>query len=187
MKKLLVILGCLALPCLAFAYGGGGFEYFTNVGPDLLPSLNSTSLVTLPSGSVLGASAFGYGVTAGGWKIGGFGMFFYTDGLSIPIPYLGRVDNASGWVAGVLSGGQARLGPFRLSLNFRMGAGMAFADWFPTAALYGSVDGEVGILFVPAMLLSAYTGIGVIAPFLYNGPVPMGAIIAGIRITWGYL
>ncbi len=187
MKKVLVILACLALPSLAFAYGGGGIEYLANVGPDLLPSLSSSSLVPLPSGSVSGISAFGYGVTPGGWKIGGFGLLFYTNDLPVTVPELGRVDSALGWYGGVLSGGQARLGPFRFSLNLRLGAGMAFADWMPTASLYGSIDGEVGVLFVPAMLISFYTGVSAIAPFLYNGPVPMGAVVAGVRITWGYL
>ena len=159
MRKPLLVALALLLPCLAFAGGGGGIEYLSNVGPDLLPGIALPG-VSLQSGSVAGLSGFGYGVTRGGWKIGGFGTFLYSDGISVPVPSLHT--SAAGAVAGfggVLSGGQAKLGPFRLSLNLRLGGG-GIGVRFPyprtdmpmmmdagTACLVASVDGEVGLLF----------------------------------------
>lgn len=198
-RTLFVLLVAFAmLPGLVYASGGGGIEYLTNVGPDLLPSLALPGGVSLPTGSVIGFSGFGYGVTRGGWKIGGFGLFLYTDNVSVPVPSLSSsVNGAVAGFGGVISGGQARLGPFRLSLNLRLGAGvigvrLPYEHMSPmmmdagTACLFGSIDGEVGLLFVPAMLVSVYGGLGSIAPIIpFYGPVPIASFIAGVRITWG--
>ncbi len=172
------------MPCLSYATGGGGIEYMANIGPDLLP-LQLPGSISLQSGSVAAFSGFGYGVTRGGWKIGGFGLFFYANDISAYIPDVGTVTDAMAWYGGLISGGQARLGPLRLSLNLRLGAGMAFADFLPTASFYGSVDGEIGLLFVPAMLVSAYAGVGAIASVVGLDLVPAASVIAGVRITWG--
>ena len=189
----------LAMPCAAFARGGGGIEYMTNPGSDLLGSLApvGSSLLVLPTGTVQSVSGFGYGVTRGGWKIGGFGTFFSTEPMSVPVPALGTVTRAIGGFGGIISGGQGRLGPFLFSLNMRLGAGGmgVFYDWSPngmsplhsgggTFGLFGSLDAEAGLIVFPAMAISAYAGVeGLLA--LGYAIVPVATPTMGIRITWG--
>lgn len=203
MEKRLGICVLLALlllvPCLAEARGGGGIEYLTNPGTDILGSvgLPDGSLLVLPTGTVEAVSGFGYGVTRGGWKIGGFGTFFATEPMAVSVPYLGTVTRAIGGFGGVISGGQGRLGPLLFALNLRLGAGgMGVAyTWAPvgmdpmpvgagTFALFGSLDAELGLIMVPAMAVSVYAGVSGLVTLGY-AIVPVAVPTMGVRITWG--
>ena len=204
MRKHLVLGGfCVVLllaPCLAFAGGGGGIEYVTNPGPDILGSLlpAGSPLLRMPTGTVQAVSGFGYGVTYDGWKIGGFGTFFTTGApLSLDVPTLGTVTRVIGGFGGIISGGQGRLGPLLFSVNLRLGAGGMGVGylWYPagmspipvgpgTFALFGSVDAEVGLITFPAMAISAYAGVNGILALGY-AIVPVAVPTMGVRITWG--
>ena len=73
-RIIMMLLVAMSAPMVSFANGGGGIEYVTNAGSDVLgKSLFGGSFVDLPTGSIAAISAFGYGVTIRGWKIGGFG------------------------------------------------------------------------------------------------------------------
>jgi hypothetical protein len=179
-------------PVLAYAGGGGGIEYLTNLGSDVLAKIPipGSALLDVPTGSITGFSAFGYGITWGGWKIGGFATGLYTGPLSIPVPSLGgNVTGMAGGFGGVISGGHARLGPFSLSLNVRLGAGGLGVQYAQTTtgvfSLYGALDAEIGLVFVPAMMISAFAGVHALVPMSYAGIFPFAAPAAGIRITWG--
>lgn len=170
-----VILAAFVLtPSLVEARGGGGLEYLTNIGSDAIPQLQSTGgrLLDLPTGTISAISGFGYGVLPGGWKIGGFGIFFYSGELSLTIPNLGGpLTRAVGGAGGLISGGYARWGPFGFSLDIRIGAGGmgvsylgAYSSEFgPMEAtdgvfvLYGALKGEIGTIMVPAMMVSLFT------------------------------
>jgi hypothetical protein len=156
------------------------------------------TLMPLPTGSTVGLTGFGYGVTRGGWKIGGFGTFFYTGALSVPLPALGgTLTGAVGGFGGVISGGQGRLGPLVYALNMRLGAGGMGISYLWTAAvpspvpvtggtfaLFGSLDAELGLIVVPAMLVSAYAGVQALVT-LPIVVIPLAVPTVGIRVTWG--
>jgi hypothetical protein len=203
MKKnavaLVLLMGLLLVPSLAFARGGGGLEYFVNMGSDILGgvTLPDAFMTDYVSGTIMGVSGYGYGINRGGWKIGGFGTFFYTAPLGLDIPaYDTRVISAVGGIGGVISGGHGRLGPFTFALNTRLGAGGMGIElfwpggldgwnyWSGSFLLYGSADVEVGIVFVPAMMVSVYAGVQGIVPIPYV--VAACAVPSmGLRITWG--
>jgi hypothetical protein len=195
----ILLAGFLLVPVLAQAAGGGGVEYMTSVGPDVTTSLGlPSSFVSLPTGAAVGLTGFGYGVTRGGWKIGGFGTFFYTNALSLPVAALdGTLTGAIGGFGGIISGGQGRVGPFVLSLNLRLGAGGMGVSYLwetgapraitvggGTFALFGSVDAELGVIIFPAMLVSAYAGVQALVS-LPVVVVPLAVPTVGIRVTWG--
>lgn len=202
MKKTLVsfvLLFTVLTPSLTFARGGGGVEYFTNMGSDLLGSVRlPDALVTdYISGSFMGMSAYGYGITRGGWKIGGFGTFFYSAPISLVMDaYDITVNQVAGGIGGVISGGHGRLGPFTFALNTRLGAGgvgfestwdddpYAWSYWSGAFALYGAADVEVGLVFVPAMMVSAYAGVQALVTVAY-AVVPIIVPTMGVRVTWG--
>ena len=197
--RALVLAALLCVPGLAFAGGGGGIEYITNIGPDVLalPGLPRYFLDSPTTGTVIGASGFGYGITRGGWKIGGFGTFFAAGPFDFEVPYASMVyHGATGAFGGVLSGGFGRVGPFALSLELRLGAGgfvvSGTSTWdgdpMPSLggsfAAFGSLDAELGLVVVPAMMLSVYAGVSgfVSLPYLV---IPAAAPTMGVRITWG--
>ena len=204
MKKMTVVTAaaCLLLaPALAEARGGGGIEYFTNLGTDVLGPVTVAPgvLVHAPTGSVSVLSAYGFGITSGGWKIGGFATGFYAAGLSLPFPSLGEaITTAAGGVGGVISGGFARWDQFCLSMDLRLGAGgmaVGMVDdppiagavpfWTGVFTLYGALSAEAGFLFVPAMLISLRVGLDAVVAFSYSGPFPVAVPTMGIRFTWG--
>jgi hypothetical protein len=199
MKKIGILLSALLLlPAFAFAKGGGGFGYLTNAGSDFLDSLAipGDAFTVMPTGAANAFSIFGYGITRSGWKIGGSGSFFYAMPIDVSVASLsGPVTGVIGGFGDVISGGYARLGPLGLSLNFRFGAGgMAVRHlWtsssdapvsvsFGTFIAHGAVDGEIGIILVPAMMVSVYAGLDVL---LIPQTLPVPVPTMGVRIAWG--
>ena len=195
--KAILLAGLLLVPVLAQAAGGGGVEYMTSIGPDVTSSFGlPSSLVSFPTGAAAAVTGFGYGVTRGGWKIGGFGTFFSTEPLAVPLAPLGTLTGAIGGFGGIISGGQGRVGPFVLSLNMRLGAGGMGVSYLwatgagevpvvgGTFALFGSLDAELGVIVFPAMLVSAYAGVQALVS-LPLAVVPLAVPTAGIRVTWG--
>jgi hypothetical protein len=198
-KLLLMLVALSSAPIVSFANGGGGVEYFTNAGSDLLgPSFFSGGLVDLTTGSITSLSAFGYGVTHGGWKIGGFGTGFYAKNLSLVIPEGDMtVNRSAGAFGGVISGGAGRLGLIGYSVNTRLGAGGLAVEGIWTGgsglspmtagvfSLYASVDAEAGIILVPAMLVSVYVSIDAIVPIAPYFIAFLAVPTLGARISWG--
>ncbi len=193
----LVLAVFLSLPALAYGGLGVGAEYSTNIGADLLPAPPGSALQSLPSGSITQLSGFGYWINPGGWRIGGFLMVLIAGNIGLSVPYSGQpVTSANAGCIGVLSGGQGRLGPFRLSLNLRAGFGGAtlgytdqttgMPDAVDVGFLFAAADGEVGLLLVPAMLVSVYAGVeGILFAVSENPASSAAALVAGVRIAWG--
>ncbi len=200
-----LFVAALVLPASLFAGGGGGVEFMTNLGTETLPSLTlpAGKWLDVPTGSVVGVSGFGYGITRGGGKIGGFGMAIFAPGVSLSIPedYM-TIHTAGGGIGGLISGGAARIGPFDLSVNLRLGIGGIGVGYLwsdpnlrygprevsaGTIAFYGSADVELGLIYVPAMMISVYAGASALAvPFpIFNGSPIVPSITGGLRITWG--
>jgi hypothetical protein len=205
MKRLpvmVLVAACLASSPLLFAGGGGGIGLLTNAGSEMLGGAPWTNSIVLdyPTGTITALEAFGYGVTRNGWKIGGFGIGFYATSLSLSLPSDDlTITGAAGGFGGVISGGAGRLGSFAYSLNVRLGAGgmavncswinpqyPSYASFVSGAfAIYGAIDAEVGLVLVPAMLVSGYASLEALAV-----PTPttlMAAVVptVGVRITWG--
>jgi len=199
---LLVLLFGAAGGVVASPGGGGGVEYFTNLGntPVSKLGLPTNWLVDLPPGSVYGIGGFGYGIDRHGWKTGGFGRAIFANGLSLDLPDgSAAVTGAVGGIGGVISGTQCRIGPIDLSINCRMGlGGIAVTQKNLTAAspystlvsgvvlVYGSLEGELGLLVFPATMVSVFAGIDALVPVPYPGSLTaLPAPMAGLRITWG--
>jgi hypothetical protein len=195
----LVLAALLCVPSLAFAGGGGGLEYMTNTGPDVLSfsGVPSWFLASPSTGTVNGVSGFGYGVTRGGFKIGGFGTFFAAGPFDFPVPWASTVyTNAIGGFGGIITGGYGRLGPFALSLNLRLGSGgfwvsgtssshgSPMPSWSGSGAAFGALDLEAGVVVVPAMMVSVYAGVSGFVSFPYM-IIPAAAPTMGVRMTWG--
>jgi hypothetical protein len=192
-----VALVCFSLPC--FANGGGGVEYFTNAGSDLIgKGFFGGSMVDFPTGSVSALSAYGFAVTRRGWKIGGFATGLFAQDLSLAIPEAGMsVDRAAGGFGGIISGGAGRWGPVGFAINTRLGAGGLAVEGSWTGgsepspmiagvfSLFASVEAEVGIIVVPAMLVSVYCGLDAVAPLSPYFFAVLAAPTFGARITWG--
>ncbi len=130
--KIVLALFVFALvPAALFANGGGGVEYITNAGSDVLgTTLFRGSIIDMPTSSVTALSAFGFGLTRGGWKIGGFGTGFFTQDFALPIPEAGMIVNraASGF-GGIISGGMGRFGPFAFCDQYEAGGRRDLPSW----------------------------------------------------------
>ena len=199
LKIVLVLVAIAVAPVASFANGGGGVEYFTNAGSDLLESaLFHGNVIDMPTGSVTALSAYGFGLTRGGWKIGGFATGFFTQDFALAIPEGGMIVNrAAGGFGGVISGGEGRFGPIGFAVNTRLGAGglAVMGSWTngpqpsPMMAgvfsLFGSVDAELGIIVVPAMFVSVYAGIDAVVPISPFVVALLAVPAFGARITWG--
>ncbi len=191
-----LLLSLLAVPPTVGARGGGGVEYFTDLGADLLGGVHPGLLAPFPTAAIQGLSCFGYGITRGGWKIGGFGTFFFTLPVSVPIAVLeGTVTGAMGGFGGIISGGHGRWGPCVLAVNTRLGVGGIGVSYvWPseggrsitdgTMVIYGGADLELGLVAVPAMMVSVHGGVDALVTLPY-AVVPVAVPTVGVRLTWG--
>lgn len=192
----------VAFGAVAYPGGGGGVEYYTNMDVSVLASIGIPTdiLVDLPRGTVHGVGGFGYGIDRRGWKVGGFGKSILMSGQSLPLALPSTrmvVNSVAGGIGGLISGGHGRLGPIDLSVNVRLGVGGLAVNGYeqgyapyPTTigivALYGSVDAEIGIVFFPTMMISAFVGVEGLAPVVYgSGLVGVPVPTMGVRLTWG--
>ncbi len=176
MKRLILILAAAALPLgLLYAGGAGGLTFGIPLNGT---GLSNYDLQTMQLGG------YGYGVTSGGQRIGGFGLAFFGGGMSSR--------NLAGGVGGVLSGQEFHAGPLIVAVNLLAGIGGIGTSGLPTpggyAVLFGEATLEAGVAVFPWMMLAAYGGMQVMTNFvpgrafsdaLYYTPV------AGVRASWG--
>ena len=195
MKKIVFIFALLPSLVLWAQSGGGGVEYLYNLGADSFSTLSTWAddgtWIIAPTASLTGVGGFGYGVDRSGSKVGGFGFGFWEEENSGTANAVPNTDGVAGGFGGVIHGSQNKIGPFLLSANTRVGAGgISLGTQSKNKetgffALYGAVDGELGVILTPYLAVSAYIGLSGIMGFPGSAPIVQGIPASGIRITWG--
>jgi hypothetical protein len=157
----------------AFARGGGGFtwgeQYFDS-------QLANYDLQATSSG------AYGYGVTHGGQRIGGFVMALRSAGSN----------DFSGGFVGTITGQEARLGPVLAAVELWTGfGGIAPNTTLQTSgtfALMGELDLELGLGFFRGVCLTGYAGMQAFTAFSLDEQ-PFSNVrytpVFGVRVAWG--
>ncbi len=156
-----------------FALGGGGMTYGMHA---FIPPYSNLNLQAAYFGG------FGYGVTASGLRIGGFGCAVLDTS-----PYL----TYAGGFGGILTGRQLTSGPLSLALNLWTGlggVGTSFASPRGFFGLLAEADVELGVAIVPWMQWVVYGGYQAVANLIPGLPI-VDALsytpVAGIRLVWG--
>ncbi len=175
-KIFILVLAVFAAPLsTAFAGGAGGVTWSDQ------HSISGFSNTTVPASEIGG---FGYGVTNGGRRTGGFGYVMYSEP---------GTDSLSGGVGGVIIGQESRTGPFTIAANLWTGAGAVSLGFSGTASsyvvLFGEANVELGVAVTPWMQLSAYAGMQGIADVDARTGIGAGLVrycpVAGMRLSWG--
>ena len=174
-KIVAVALALAVLPLAgASARGAGGFtwgqQYFD----------------TQLSNADLGASTtgvYGYSVSWGGQRYGGFAMAVHSDATS---PAL------DGGFVGAIAGQEFRMGPFLTAVTLWSGFGgtniTPLYSLPGTIALFGELSFEAGFGFLPGVMVTGYAGMQAIAPLLPGQGIIGAAIytpVMGVRVAWG--
>jgi hypothetical protein len=160
----------LASLALAQSGGAGGPSFGTTMpewNPDFMPAAAGARLLRI--------GAIGYGVSADGTIIGGFGYGLIDAGLLDESPYQ-RPDPSSsllaGGVGGLVSGYRLGAGDFaHLDLAAKLGAGgMSSGRLRGWAVLYAEPYAELGLRFAPWMRLTASVGYMFMASMIPGTP-----------------
>jgi len=171
----MIAVAVLALPVsLVFARGAGGVTWSDQ---RTISGLSNAAVSTSEVGG------FGYGVSSGGTRTGGFGYALYSPS---------GTDSLAGGVGGVIVGRESRTGPFTFAANLWTGLGAVSSTFSGTQSshmvLFGEASLELGIAVTPWMQLSAYAGMQSLADVDHQG---IGAHLAqyspilGMRLAWG--
>jgi hypothetical protein len=157
----------------AFARGAGGFTW----GEQYFDAQFSNYDLQMSTTGV-----FGYGVSYGGQRIGGFAMAVHSDGV---------MPSLDGGFIGAITGQEIRMGPFMAAVNLWTGIGGLLGPGFPldsSLALVGELSLEIGIRIFPGTMLSGYVAMQAVT----NAPVsaPLFSSVAytpvfGMRLAWG--
>jgi hypothetical protein len=165
----------LVLPLAVYAGGGGGLtwgeQYFAS------SALSNTDLQTSTAG------VYGYGVTRGSQRVGGFAMAIHT---TSPMQAM------DGGFVGAIAGQEMRAGPFTAALDLWTGfGGLAAIPALGTSgafALFGELSLELGLTGIPGVMLTGYAGMQAIAAVQPDqalfGKVMYTPVI-GMRLAWG--
>jgi hypothetical protein len=155
----------------AWAYGGGG-AFWGRTLP--FGRWTNTDLTFDYSGG------YGYGVTDGGHRIGGFGVGVTAeDGTAV------------GGFGGIMNGQQVRLGALTASLNTWLGVGgLSLPSGAPLEffGYFAELSGELGLAVLPWLQVSAYLGMQAMGNLIPGDPIVDNSIyspVSGIRLTWG--
>ncbi|HVO38359.1 MAG TPA: hypothetical protein VMV03_04945 [Spirochaetia bacterium] len=175
--KLVILSAALAAAplSLAFAGGAGGVTWS-----------NQHAVFGLPTStlSVSSVGGFGYGVSPGGTRTGGFGFALY----SVP-----GGDSLSGGVGGFIVGQEGHAGPFTAAVNLWTGLGGVSATMagVETGALvlFGEANVELGAAVTPWMQLVLYGGVQGLADVSpghgIGSQILSYAPVIGMRLAWG--
>ncbi len=159
---------------LGFAGGTGGFMW----GGQLYNSeLSNFDLRTSTTG------VYGYRVTLGGQRIGGFALAMNS---------LGGEPGLEGGFVGFIAGQETPGGPLVGAVTLSTGFGGLAADSAlhvdGSLALFGELDLEVGFRFLPGVVLAGYVGMQAISQ-VGPGRSPFENIlytpVLGLRFGWG--
>ena len=157
----------------AFARGAGGFTW----GEQYFDAQFSTYDLSMSTSGV-----FGYSVSYGGQRIGGFAVAVHSD---VGMPSL------DGGFIGAITGQEIRTGPFMAAVNLWTGIGGMLGPGFPltdSLALVGELSLEIGIRIFPGTIASGYVGMQAVTNL--PGSAPLFSSVAytpviGMRLAWG--
>jgi len=160
---------------LSFAGGAGGVTW-----SDQRP-VSGLYSASVPTSTVGG---FGYGVSRGGTRTGGFGFALY----SAP-----GGDSLSGGVGGFIVGQEGHAGPFTAAVNLWTGLGgvsQAIGGVDTSAlVLFGEANLELGMAVTPWMQLVLYGGLQGLADVSpgrgIGSQILTYAPVIGMRLAWG--
>lgn len=166
----------LAFP-LSFAFAGGA-------GGVMWSDQRYVSGLASTTGQMSSVGGFGYGVSSGGQRTGGFGFALYSPA---------GTDSLAGGVGGIIVGQEAHAGPFMAAINLWTGLGgiSAAPNGVETgyAVLFGEANLELGAAVTPWMQLVLYGGLqgfADISPGKGIGTeVLRYAPVIGMRLSWG--
>ena len=178
MKGMKIVAFAAALAVLplteAFARGAGGVTW----GEQYFDSRFSNYDVSMNYNGV-----FGYSVTYGGQRVGGFAMALNT---SAGEPEL------NGGFLGAITGQEFRTGPFLGAVNLWTGFGGLTGGATPgipgSLALFGELNLEAGFGFMPGVTLTGYAGMQVTSSLSASAPYftnVMYTPVLGMRVAWG--
>ncbi len=162
--------------CPLFAHGGGGITFGSQYYD---PDFANRDL------SAFSVGGFGYGVSADGQRIGGFGMAFTGIGSTAGQP------DISGGIGGLITGQELRIGPFTVAVNLWLGLGGLAVDFENPSgfmAAFGELNLELGIPVTRWMQLVGYAGFQVLGNLIPGMPfedVLIYTPVVGVRIRWG--
>ncbi|MEE8440736.1 MAG: hypothetical protein V3S41_03375 [Spirochaetia bacterium] len=170
-KMTLTGLMLVAVVIVASAYGGGGFFQATQMAFSGYTNMDSVAEVE---------GGYGYGVSRGGRRYGGFGM----------VVSEAETQEFLGGFGGVISGRQMRTGPFTLSLNIWSGVGYASQDLIQApagVAFLAEANAEAGFAVLPWLQISVYGGYQAIGPFDPSAVFANTKYVPviGARVSWG--
>ena len=172
-RKTILIISALVILPIALAFGEGGFslgeQYF-------IPDLASYDLQSRYTG------VFGYGVTHGGQRMGGFVLGIHSPEAGEPI---------SGGVLGAIVGQETRDGPLMLAVSLWTGIGSVRSSGLTEhgeLSLFGEATIEVGFTVPRWIQIVAYGGMQAVANVGNGEPfdaVPFFTPVLGLRLVWG--
>ncbi len=171
-RRFLIVSAMVILP-LAAAAAEGGFSWGEQYFVPELASYNLNSQYT---------SVFGYGLTRGGQRLGGFVLGVHSPDDS------GQI---SGGVVGSIVGQEMRDGPVMLAASLWAGIGsvrtLALSEQ-GDLSLFGEATLEAGITVPHWVQIVAYGGMQVVANVGNGAPfdeVPFFTPVLGLRLVWG--
>jgi hypothetical protein len=172
LRRFLIVCALVILPLTAAVAEGGfswGEQYF-------LPELASYDLDSQYT------SVFGYGVTRGGQRMGGFVLGVHSPSDS------GQI---SGGIVGPILGQEMRDGPVMLAVSLWTGIGSVRTPALSEQgdlSLFGEATLEAGFTVPHWMQIVAYGGMQVVANVGKGAPfdeTPFFTPVLGLRLVWG--
>ncbi|MGA2976187.1 MAG: hypothetical protein ABSF77_12825 [Spirochaetia bacterium] len=172
--KIAALAAALALLPLtgAFALSAGGFTWGQQYFDSQFSNCNLQTNFT---------GVYGFRVTHDGQRIGGFAMAIHSDATD-PV--------VNGGFVGVITGQEMRAGILVAAVNVWTGiGGMTPAAVLPgSLALFGEVSLEVGMGFIPGVMLTGYAGMQAMTSTLASPSFFSNVLytpVFGMRIAWG--
>ena len=164
----------LVVPLSLFAMGAGGFMWGGQLYTGELANFDLRTSTT---------GVFGYSVTPGGQRIGGFALAMNS---------IGANPGLQGGFVGAITGQETAGGPLVGAVTLFTGLGGLAPDATLHAdgsfALFGELDLELAFHFIPGAALTGYAGMQVISD-LGPGRSPFENIlytpVLGMRFAWG--
>jgi hypothetical protein len=175
-RKVIVIAVALAVLPLGgvFARGAGGFTWGEQYFEAELSNVDLGARIT---------GVYGYSVTWGGQRYGGFAMAIHSD---TTMPAL------EGGFVGAIAGQEGRMGPLMAAVTLWTGfGGMNVPPMYQvpgSLALVAELNVELGFGFLPGVMVTGYAGMQAIVPVSLDQGVIGNAMytpVLGMRVAWG--
>ena len=174
-KRIVALALALAVLPLAgaFARGAGGFTWGEQYFDTALSNADLNARTT---------GVYGYTVTWGGQRYGGFAMTIHSD-TTVPV--------LEGGFIGAIAGQEMRTGPFMTAVTLWSGIGAINTPVYQrpgSFALIGELSLEVGLAFLPGVMVTGYAGMQAMVAVVPDQAILTDAMytpVLGVRVAWG--